>query len=311
MFSRKQIMLPQLLDLNDVVQNVSKMLRTLLGEHINIRKHTAESLPAVHADQGMLEQVLLNLAANARDAMPRGGDLLIRTYAVEIDEAYAQTIPDARPGYFVCLSISDTGHGMTAETLAHIFEPFFTTKEVGKGTGLGLATVYGIVKQHQGWIEVDSAVGQGTTFRIFLGAVSKPATEEETQCRKHAPGGTETILVVEDEPALRELVTEILAKKGYRVLQAATGRKALAVWARHKHEVNLLFTDMMMPEGLSGLELGERLLAERPDLKIIYTSGYSLDVVNPEFVIKDGLRFLQKPYDPETLAQVVRDCLNS
>jgi two-component system, cell cycle sensor histidine kinase and response regulator CckA len=310
MFSRKQIMQPQLLDLNEVVHAASQMLRTLLGEHINLRKKITEGLPAINADHGMVEQIIFNLAANARDAMPRGGELLLRTYPIEIDEAYVQTVPEARPGYFVCLSVSDTGHGMSAETLEHIFEPFFTTKEVGKGTGLGLATVYGIVKQHQGWIEVDSAVGQGTTFRIFLAAVSKPPLVSDASHRKHAPGGSETILVVEDEPALRDLVTEILEKKGYRVLAASTGLKALTLWQQRKQEIKLLFTDMMMPEGVSGLELAERLLSDRPDLKVIYSSGYSLDVVSPDFVIKDGLTFLQKPYDPETLAQVVRDSLN-
>lgn len=310
MFSRKQVMQPRLLDLNEVIQNVAKMLRTALGEHITLRRHTAESLPAIHADPGMLEQVLFNLAVNARDAMPKGGTLLIRTYAVEFDEASVSTSPEARPGYFVCLSLSDTGCGMTADTLAHIFEPFFTTKEIGKGTGLGLATVYGIIKQHQGWIEVDSAVGEGTTFRVFLPATCKSPAAAGGPHRREAPGGSETILVVEDEPALRELVQEILQKKGYRVLEAPTGVKALGLWQRHRDEINLLLTDMMMPEGVSGLELAERLLADKPDLKVIYSSGYSLDVVSPDFAIRDGVNFLQKPYDPETLARLVRDCLN-
>jgi PAS domain S-box-containing protein len=311
MFSRKQIMQPRLLNLNEVVQNLAKMVRTLLGEHITFRKHTAEGLPPIHADPGMIEQVIINLAANARDAMPRGGELLLRTYAVEIDPDYARSVPEARPGYFVCLSISDTGHGMTPEVRSHIFEPFFTTKEIGKGTGLGLATVYGIVKQHQGWIEVDTEVGQGTTFRVFFPAVCKAPPKSAATSSQPAPGGHETILVVEDEPALRELVTEILEKKGYTVLQAATGLKALEVWAQHKDRIDLLFTDMMMPEGVSGLELSERLRAERPELKVIYSSGYSLEVVNPEFVIKDGITFLQKPYDPEMLARVVYDTLNN
>jgi CheY-like chemotaxis protein len=199
---------------------------------------------------------------------------------------------------------------MSPETLAHIFEPFFTTKEIGKGTGLGLATVYGIVKQHQGWVEVESELGRGTTFKVFLPATCKALPAADARKKMPAPGGHETILVVEDEPALRELVQEILEKKGYRVLQASTGTRALHLWQRHKSEVKLLLTDMMMPEGISGRELADRLVAEKPDLKLIYSSGYSLDVVSPDFTSRERIHFLQKPYDPETLAQMVRDCLN-
>jgi len=311
MFSRKQILQPQLLDLNEVITNVSKMLRTLIGEPVTLRRNLAADLPAIYADPGMLEQVLVNLAVNSRDAMPKGGELTISTTAVPIPEDYVQQQPEARPGAFVCLSVSDTGIGMDAETLDRIFEPFFTTKEMGKGTGLGLATVYGIVKQHQGWIEVASAVGQGTTFKIFVPVSSKAPLKSETQPVRKAPGGDETILVVEDESALRELVQEILQKKGYHVLDAATGVQALKIWAQHKEQIDLLLTDMMMPEGLSGWELAEKVLAERPELKVIYTSGYNLEVVNPGFVIKEGVNYLQKPYQPEALAHTVRDCLDS
>jgi PAS domain S-box-containing protein len=310
MFSRKQIMQPHLLNLNEVIDNVSKMLRSLLGEQVSLRRHSAENLPAIHADPGMLEQVIFNLAVNSRDAMPKGGQLVIRTYAIERDMGPVPESPEARSGYFVCLSVSDTGHGMSPETLAHIFEPFFTTKEIGKGTGLGLATVYGIVKQHQGWVEVESELARGTTFKVFLPATCKALPAVEARRKTPAPGGHETILVVEDEPALRELVQEILEKKGYRVLQASTGTRALHIWQRHKDEVKLLLTDMMMPEGISGRELADRLVAEKPDLKLIYSSGYSLDVVSPDFTSRERVRFLQKPYDPETLAQMVRDCLN-
>src|SRR5204863_2466179 len=187
--------------------------------------------------------------------------------------------PEAREGSFICLGVSDSGHGMDARTLSRIFEPFFTTKEVGKGTGLGLATVYGIVAQHQGWIEVESQVGQGTTFKVFLPQATKAALKEAADRPKVIPGGNETILLVEDETPLRKLVQEILQKKGYRVLQASTGVQALEIWARHKDDIDLLLTDMMMPEGMSGADLAEKVLRDRADLKVIYSSGYSLDVV--------------------------------
>jgi PAS domain S-box-containing protein len=309
-FSRKQIMQPQLLDLNEVITNVSKMLRALVGEPVTLRRTTSGDLPAIHADAGMLEQVLVNLAVNARDAMANGGTLTIHTFANEIDDGYVQRHPEARTGYFVCLSVTDTGCGMDAATFNRIFEPFFTTKEVGKGTGLGLATVYGIVKQHQGWAEVESQVGQGTTFKVFLPAACKAAARPDTSRPKEVAGGDETILVVEDELALRELVQEILQKKGYTVLEASTGTQALKIWQQHRDEIDLLLTDMMMPESLSGRELAEKVLAEKPSLKVLYTSGYSLDVVSPGFTLKDGLNFLQKPYHPETLIQMVRDCLD-
>ncbi len=311
MFSRRQILQPQLLDLNEVISNVSKMLRTLLGEPVVLRRNLAPDLPAIYADPGMLEQVLVNLAVKARDAMPKGGDLVVSTTAVKITGEYVQQCPEARPGRFVCLSVTDVGIGMDAKTLSRIFEPFFTTKEMGKGTGLGLATVYGIVKQHRGWVEVQSELGKGTTFNVFLPVNSKAPLKSESAAAKKAPGGDETILVVEDEAALRDLVQEVLKKKGYRVLGAASGVRALRIWEQHGEEIDLLLTDMMMPEGLSGWELAARILAERPKTKVIYTSGYSLEVVNPSFEIKEGLNYLQKPYQPETLAQTVRACLDS
>ena len=311
MFSRKQIMQAQLLSLNEVIANVAKLLHTLVGEQVTLRRQPQDELPAIHADPGMLEQILVNLAVNARDAMPKGGILTLSTFAAEIDEGFVQRHPEARTGYFACLNVTDTGHGMDPATLARIFEPFFTTKEIGKGTGLGLATVYGIVKQHQGWIDVESQVGKGTTFKVFLPASAKAPAPRDPRKPKEAPGGHETILLVEDEPALRELVQEILERKGYHILEAANGVQALKVWANHKDEIDLLLTDMMMPEGVSGRELAEQVLAERPELKVICSSGYSLDVVSPEFASRDGLIFLQKPYDPELLAQTVRDCLDA
>jgi PAS domain S-box-containing protein len=311
MFSRKQIMQPQLLNLNEVAGNLSKMLRALIGGHVTLKLETPDDLPPLCADPGMMEQILVNLCVNARDAMPRGGAIVVHTRFIEIDDGYVQRHPEARPGNFVCLSVSDTGHGMDRATLARIFEPFFTTKEIGKGTGLGLATVYGIVKQHQGWVEVESQVGQGTTFKVFLPIATKAAPSHRDKKPKEIPGGDETILVVEDEPALRELVQEILEKKGYRVLEAATGPQALKIWDEHKDDIDLLLTDMMMPEGVSGRDLAERVLQDRADLKIIYSSGYSLDVVGHESAYTEGTNFLQKPYDPDTLARMVRECLNN
>jgi PAS domain S-box-containing protein len=311
LFSRKQILQPQLLDLNEVINGLTKVLRAMMGEHITLKRQTGEGLAPVYADPGMMEQILINLSVNARDAMPRGGALTISTCFVEIDLAYLKRHPEAHEGSFVCLSISDNGFGMDARTLSRIFEPFFTTKEIGKGTGLGLATVYGIVAQHQGWIEVESQVGRGTTFKVFLPQATKAPLKHAADHPKQIPGGNETILLVEDETALRELVQEILQRKGYRVLQAATGVRALELWARHKDDVDLLLTDMMLPEGVSGAELAERVLRDRADLKIIYSSGYSFDVVGVDTDAPGGAHFLQKPYDPETLALAVRNCLNN
>lgn len=311
MFSRKQAMQPQLLNLNEVVSNITKMLRSLVGDQIQMQFDRARQLPIVNADPGMMEQILVNLAANARDAMPKGGSITVTTSSVEVDASYVAQHPEARPGLFVCLSVSDTGVGMSSETLNHIFEPFFTTKEVGKGTGLGLATVYGIVKQHEGWIELTSEVGVGTAFKIFLPASTQAAGVSEPIVEpSQALGGAETILAVEDESSLRDLVKEILQGYGYRVLEASTGVEALAVWEKHKDEIDLLFTDMMMPEGLSGRELAQRLTSENGNLRVVYTSGYSVDVVAADFNFREGVNFLQKPYLPETLAQTIRNCLD-
>jgi len=255
----------------------------------------------------MMEQLIMNLTINARDAMPKGGTLTIATTAVEIDADYVRRNPEARVGHFVCVSISDTGVGMDSETLEKIFDPFFTTKE--EGTGLGLSTVYGIVKQHQGWIEVRSQTGQGSTFKIFLPAAGKPPSMEQAE-EPTSLGGSETILVVEDEPALRELVVRQLRKAGYKIIQARSGTEALAIWPQRAREIDLLFTDMVMPDGMTGRDLAETLLAQKPELKIIYTSGYSIDVVEEDFALRKGANFLQKPYQATTLLKVVRASLD-
>ena len=254
----------------------------------------------------------MNLAVNARDAMPEGGTLTISTDPVEMNDAYVQTHPEARLGAFVCLRVSDTGCGMDAATMARIFEPFFTTKEVGKGTGLGLATVYGIVKQHEGWIEVSSEVGKGSTFNVFFPASSAPvkAPPPESPVAAAVRGGQETILVVEDEPVLRDMAHLILQDCGYRVLEAGSGAEALQVWERHPDAIDLVLTDVVMPGGMSGRDLAVKLMASHPRLKIIFTSGYNVEETNTDFFRRGGAIFLQKPYTRVDLAKAVRDALD-
>jgi signal transduction histidine kinase/ActR/RegA family two-component response regulator len=312
MFSRKQVMQPRYLDLNEIISNVSPMLTRMLGESVVFEFSPVPNLPAIYADVGMIEQVLVNLSINARDAMPGGGSLTISAAPRVLEPVACVVNPEARPGHFVCLSITDTGGGMDNATLSHLFEPFFTTKEIGKGTGLGLATVYGIVKQHQGWIIVESKVGHGSTFTIFMPCVGKPAevTAPHSQTPLPAPAGHETLLIVEDEPSLRELVVRILEICGYKIYEAKSGLEALGVWEKHKDEIDLLLTDMVMPEGVSGRQLAERLQAEDPKLKVIYTSGYSPGMAGKDIALLEGFNFLAKPYPPSRLAQVVRECLD-
>jgi two-component system, cell cycle sensor histidine kinase and response regulator CckA len=312
MFSRKQVVQPQLLCLNSVLQNLGAMLGRLLGEDIAMEIPPAAQLSNIHADPGMIEQVVLNLAINARDAMPGGGRLRIATSTVDVDTTHAECHVGASPGRFACLEISDTGCGMDADTLSRIFEPFFTTKEVGKGSGLGLATIYGIVKQHTGWIEVASEVGKGTTFRIFLPAVEgRPVSSGDTlRLSREIQGGNETILLVEDEPVLLEMVREILQGYKYRVLTASNGLEALELWNQYDGKIDLLLTDVVMPNGMNGRELATKLSKGRPDLKVIYTSGYSSAIVDSEPDRREGL-FLAKPFRPPALADLVRKCLDS
>ena len=310
-FSRKQLAQRQLIDLNEIVKEAGKMLRVLLGEPVHLHVDSQVSMPAIYADPGMIQQVLINLGVNARDAMPKGGHLTISASCVEVTDGHAERFPDARVGRFVCLKVCDTGCGMDDATLERIFEPFFTTKEPGQGTGLGLATVYGIVKQHQGWIEVTSAVGQGTQFNIYFPAASKSAEfDTDSLLSRKVPGGHETILVVEDEVVLRELVLEILKLYGYKTIEAANGVQALAIWAERKSEIDLVLTDVMMPEGVSGRDLAEKILTDNPRMKIIYSSGYPMDVLGRDFFQKDGIHFLQKPYHPHNLAKILRECLD-
>ena len=312
MFSRKQTLQLRDLDFNEVVNDMAKMLRRTLGEDVQLQFKFAMQPLFIRGDAGMLDQVLLNLAVNARDAMPKGGQLVIETSAVEFDESVREKSPQARPGSFACLSVSDTGSGIPPEILSHIFEPFFTTKEVGKGTGLGLATVHGIVQQHQGWINIYSEAGHGTTFRIYLPRLAgmsgqKPEPSDLTAVR----GGNETLLLVEDEKFLRELAAKVLSQLGYRVLEAANGNEALEIWKQHRDEIKLLLTDLVMPGGMTGMDLGGRLLKENPKLKVIYTSGYSAEIAGKDCPVEEGVDFLTKPFASRKLAQTVRNSMDN
>jgi len=312
-FGRKQVIQPRSVDINEVIGNFTKMLKRIIGEDILLQWSYAARLPAIRADIGMLEQVLVNLAVNARDAMPKGGQLFILTESIRIEAAHSSAHPQARAGDFVCLSVTDTGAGIAAEHLPRLFEPFFTTKEIGKGSGLGLATVYGIVQQHEGWIEVTSRLGAGSAFKIFLPAIEPPpaAVSVAEPVEAEPAGGSETILVVEDDEAVRALTSLILKKAGYRLHEAATGLQALELWRARKGEISLVLTDMIMPGDMDGRELAEQLLAERPNLKIIFVSGYGGDAFekDPAFLQRTGAAFLEKPFHRDTLLRTLRESL--
>jgi PAS domain S-box-containing protein len=312
-FSRKQVLQSQPVALNDLIGNLTKMLKRVVREDIRLECRYAAQLPFIQADPGMLEQVLLNLVVNGRDAMPNGGELLITTEGTSVAEAYGQTNCEARAGEFVCLTVSDTGTGIAPEHLQRMFEPFFTTKEVGKGTGLGLASVYGIVKQHQGWVEVSSRLGEGATFKIFLPAIPAPVEKaSEAPAEARLPGGAETILLVEDDEEVRMITRRVLERYGYTIWEAPTAREAREVWRSHREEVALLLTDIIMPEGVTGRDLAEELRKDRPGLKVVFMSGYSTEMVgkDTEFFRRTRSHFLQKPCSPGTLLQTVRQCLD-
>lgn len=312
MFSRKQIIQTKVLDFNVVLHNLEGMLSRMLGEDIVFETNCSNDIPAIVADTGMIEQVIMNLAVNARDAMPRGGKLVMTTAIIDIDANYTSGRPGSRAGKFVSLMVKDTGCGMDAKTLERIFEPFFTTKEVGKGTGLGLATVYGIVRQHNGWVEVQSEVNVGTTFTIFLPAAANKRTSntEFISEKDNVQGGKENILVVEDEVGLRELVREVLEAYHYGVSIAASGPEALRIWKEANGKFDLLITDMIMPGGMTGIELADELTKQKTDLRVVFTSGYSSEFVGKD-LNHDGTVFLPKPYRPPQLAHIVRQCLDA
>jgi CheY-like chemotaxis protein len=286
------------------------MLQRILGETIQMELKPSPLPMFVHADPSMMDQVLMNLTVNARDAMPDGGRLIIETEGVELDELAASQSLNARAGSFVCLSVSDTGCGIPREILPKIFEPFFTTKDVGKGTGLGLATVFGIAQQHQGWVNVYSEIGQGSTFRLYLPRLIKSVAARTSQpALKDLRGGHETILLVEDDPALRASIHKALEKLGYRTLEAPNGVSALEVWNASHHEIDLLLTDLVMPGGINGKDLAKILLRENPGLKVIYMSGYCAEITGKNF--KEGVDFLPKPFQAEKLSITIRARLDS
>jgi len=310
LFGRRQIMEQQRLNLNEVVAGMLNMLRRLLGEHIDIVWKGGPDAVWVEGDPSMLEQVIVNLCVNARDAMPKGGKLSLHTGKVVLNPADANRHEDARPGDFIRLSVVDTGTGMDDPTLKRIFEPFFTTKEMGKGTGLGLATVYGIIRQHQGWIEVQSRPNAGSTFKVYLPEAPKPASVETAEPEMVVQGKGETILLVEDDEALRDLVALNLETQGYRVVQASNGLEAVRQYEHRNGAIDVVFTDMVMPGGMTGLEMIQRLRTLNPRLKAMVSSGYSLDLARPNGEEEKGLRFLPKPYQPSTLSRLIRECID-
>jgi PAS domain S-box-containing protein len=308
-FSRKQILHRRSIDLRESLDNLTKMLQRIIGEHIYLRIQCAEHLPPVFADAVNLEQIVINLAVNARDAMPRGGPLTITAEPVVIDAKYTAREPDAVIGSFVRLSVADEGCGMDETVRKKIFEPFFTTKEVGKGTGMGLATVYGIVKQHQGWIEVESKPGAGSVFRIFLPLADQKAqktAESGTDLIRAADVKSRTIFVVEDETPLREMASTILKRVGHQVVVAQDGPEALSLWPQYRGKIDLLFTDIVMPGGMTGRELADRLLCEEPRLRVIYSTGYSTDLFSSDLELVEGVNCLLKPYNATALVRAVK-----
>jgi CheY-like chemotaxis protein len=308
-FSRKQVLQPRVLDLNTVVADMDKMLKRLIGEDIQLKTVLDATLGRVKADPNQIEQVILNLAVNARDAMPRGGKVTIETANAELTDEYARGHAAVRPGSFVMLVVSDTGEGIDEETRGHIFEPFFTTKESGKGTGMGLSTVYGIVKQSGGFIWVYSEQGQGTSFKIYLPRVDEAIDEVETPAASgEIPRGEGTLLLVEDEDMVRSLAADVLKAAGYTVLEAAEGHEALEASGRYDGAIRLMITDVVMPK-MSGRELATKLAPQRPEMKVIYMSGYTENAIVHHGNLEPDTLFLQKPFTPDALLRKVRNVL--
>ncbi len=312
-FSRRQVLQPKVLDLNAIVEGLDKLLRRLMDEAIEMKTVVGKDLGRIKADPGQIEQVIMNLVVNARDAMPEGGRLTVETENVELDSAYARDHVTVRPGRYVMLAVTDTGMGMSPDTIAHIFEPFYTTKESGRGTGLGLSTVYGIVKQSGGYIWVYSEPGHGTTFKVYLPRVedaveSLPAEKIDGVDRNRA--GTETILLVEDEPQLRELTASVLVARGYSVVEAKNSDEAEQLANKYGAKIQLLLTDVIMP-GISGRELAKKLLVRQPSLRVLYMSGYTYNVIAQGGTLERGVAFLQKPFTPRVLVEKVREVLDA
>jgi PAS domain S-box-containing protein len=309
-FSRKQVMQPQVIDLNEVVAGAEKLLQRLIGENIALRTALDPALGTVYADPAQVEQVIVNLVVNARDAMPKGGQLLIETQNADLETVDAGDTPPAAPGHYALLAVSDTGVGMDEATRARVFEPFFTTKDPGKGTGLGLSTVYGIIKQSGGTISLYSEPGKGTTVKAYFPRVDATAGSLQPAAQRTvSPRGSETVLLVEDEAALRAVARRTLERQGYRVLEASDAHAALAIAAAHPHDIDLVLTDVVMP-GLSGRELAERLAASHPRVPVLFMSGYTDDSIVQHGVLEAGIHYLQKPFTPRSLAGKVRDVLD-
>ena len=308
-FSRKQVLEPRVLDLNAIVHGIEPLLRRMISEDIELVTVRQEGLGQVKADRGQLEQVLVNLAVNARDAMAAGGRLIFETQNVVLEEAYARSTAEVKAGRYVMLAVSDTGHGMDLNTKARIFDPFFTTKEVGKGTGLGLATVHGIVKQSGGHVAVYSEPGHGTTFKVYLPRVDEPPVAEEAVIAP-APGGSETILLVEDDEGLRSLARDVLAVKGYQVIEASSAEDAIEIVVVRRQRIDLLLTDVVMPR-MNGPQLADRLRESRPDIRVLFMSGYTDGIIGHQGALEPGTHFLHKPFTPDGLNQKVREVLVS
>jgi CheY-like chemotaxis protein len=308
-FGRKQPLVTEDVDLNQLVADLLKMLRRLIGEHINVDFVPGHQLGNVRANRSQLEQVLLNLCVNARDAMPQGGRLTIELENVFFNSGYCEAHPWARPGRYVLMSVTDTGEGMDSSTLARIFDPFFSTKPKEKGTGLGLSVVYGIVQQHDGLIHVYSEPGVGTAFKIYLPIVERSASQVGEKLTSIPAQGTGTILLVEDEDVVRKLATRMLERGGYRVLTATNGVEALEVFNRHADEISLLMLDAVMPN-MGGRETYDRISAIRPGLPVLFCSGYSADVLQPGFALGPGVQLIQKPYSPDEIWRRVHELLH-
>jgi two-component system, cell cycle sensor histidine kinase and response regulator CckA len=309
-FSRQQVIEPRLVHLNEILGSAHKMLGRLIGEDIELVSKLSESPCPVVIDPGQFEQIIMNLAVNARDAMPTGGKLTLETAIVDLDAEYARNHWPAVAGRFVMIAVSDSGSGMSSETKARLFEPFFTTKEAGKGTGLGLATVYGIVKQSNGFIWVYSEPGQGTTFKVYFPLADGEEKPETCQVETGRLEGTETILLVEDSPPVRAAAQRILERFGYRVLEAPTAKAALAMAAKKQEQIDLLLTDVVMPE-TSGRQVAEQFALLRPEARVLFMSGYTDDAVVRHGVLQAGVAYLQKPFTGDSLAAKVRAVLDA
>jgi two-component system, cell cycle sensor histidine kinase and response regulator CckA len=310
-FSRKQVLSPRVINLNDIVLNLDSLLRRLIGEDVEVVTMPSNDLGSVKADPGQIEQVIMNLSLNARDAMPHGGKLTLETANAQLDDSYSQRHLPAEPGRYVMLAVTDTGHGMSPETQARIFEPFYTTKEVGKGTGLGLSMVYGIVKQSGGYIWVYSEPDRGTSFKIYLPRVDEPAEGAGAQSRpKNVQRGTETVLLVEDDPQLRQLSSSVLTHCGYRMLVASSPEEGIEICRANHRDIRLLVTDVVMPR-MNGRQLAEQIQQVSPNVKVLYISGYTNNAIVHYGVLDPGLSFLPKPFTLSALVAKVREVLDS